>query len=189
MAIKFKKFCCCCNLRTGSLVIGTLGWVFVFAEIANIIRMHNADSYLDDYDYDSEDAIWVRKYAKNMIYVQISHTITNTLVSALLVYGVYKANRRCILPWLIYKAVELGLLFILAGFLLIFACTGDGVAIILFLLIGALVGIYWYFWLCVWCHYKEIGEILRPTAPSINTAPCDSVYPPKYAHEMTDNPV
>lgn len=65
--------------------------VFVFGQIANIIRTHNVDiSYLDDDD--PEDAELVRKYTKNLIFVQIAHTITNALVSGLLVYGVYKVR-------------------------------------------------------------------------------------------------
>ncbi|GLV35694.1 hypothetical protein CBL_01155 [Carabus blaptoides fortunei] len=177
-SLRLQRFCCCCTLRTGTLVIGTLGWLNTLSQIFFVPQSSHLS--IDEYGHSEYEPL-TDNYS---LRTRIGACMISLLVSVLLIVGVYKKNNKFMLPWLVLQCLGLIVISILCPicFGAIFFVDSNhtglfiGLAIVLFLL-GS-VG--WYCWICVWSHYMELNDSDAMVPSKVQYAPT-YVNPPPYS--------
>lgn len=173
-SLRLQRFCCCCTLRTGTLVIGTLGWVGTLSQIFGTTGSFELEN--DDYEHSRSNATYA-------LAARIGACLISLLISVLLIVGVYKQNNKFMLPWLVLQclgciAITIGFFVAFVGIFLVASNhTGLVVALTIVLFLFGLLG--WYCWICVWSHYMELNERETTVSPNIQYSP-SHVNPPPY---------
>lgn len=187
-SLRLEKFCGCCTLRTGSLITGTAGWILTLIQIFTILDTpirSASEENINTGDSDTDNFLNSINHLNNNhenMYGEIGYGVVSFLLCVLLVIGVYKKDRRFILPWLVLKATEAVLLTIFCGgfFIFMWFMAGNlGVLFLAFLLMSVVTVLVWYFWLCVWSYYGALQEG-DATPPVYYSSPV-SMPPPRYS--------
>ncbi|GLV35692.1 hypothetical protein CBL_01157 [Carabus blaptoides fortunei] len=97
-SLRLQRFCCCCSLRTGTLVIGTLGWLNTLSQIF----ITPGSMHLNNHKYGHADK---NEVIDNSLFARIGVCVISLLVSVLLIVGVYKKNNKFMLPWLVLQCL------------------------------------------------------------------------------------
>lgn len=116
-----------------------------------------------------------RKYkdSEEDIAIEIGYSLVTLLVCIALICGVYKNNRRFILPWLVLKCLECIIWTVITViiFILFFFMEAKLILIFQFFIIFFVTTLCWYFWLCVWSLYNEMIEDFGTEIPMSQTVP------------------
>ncbi|GLV35695.1 hypothetical protein CBL_01154 [Carabus blaptoides fortunei] len=147
-------------------IIGTAGWLLTVAEIIGLATTISFQSGSETKEIKKDDEFDLQESSKSHIGYEIGYAVITFIICALLIWGIYKRDKRFMLPWLILKCIEniLGLLVVL--FLIVLACAfvKEGAAPLLvfaFIMLG-IVALFCYAWICVWSHYMELSEGVAP---------------------------
>lgn len=166
-ALRLQRFCCCCTTKTGSLVIGTAGWVLTLIEIIGLVTLktHSTTEEKKINTTDDDDEINLFESDKSDLAYEIGSAVVTFIVCALLIWGIYKRDKRFMLPWLVSKCIEnvLGLLATLFIFTLACIVSEEAAVLVGFgVVMLVIVGLFFYAWVCVWSHYLELSEGVAP---------------------------
>lgn len=183
MALKTCRCCCCVMpLEKAAKIIGIiftiLGAISVVYIAVNLSKVQHAHSlgqqYLDPENAEHADLLRQVEFARNMQIVGLFFSLLFTLFSALLVAGVYKANKCLVLAFCVYFLIYLVLLTarILYAFydptalidensLEEMKKQGDNIAqIVLYVILAITLVIllfFWYLAAVVFSYYKELA--------------------------------
>ncbi|XP_055919314.1 uncharacterized protein LOC129951256 [Eupeodes corollae] len=151
--------CCCCNLRTGGLVIGWLCIVFLVLGFIGTIKDIIDDTSInrDSLNRNSDER------QRHRIFTLIVTSI-DILVNGLLINGIIKKKQNRLLPWLIVRGISL-LIIIPAGLFVIFLTkllTSPGIFVVT-AIFGVFIGLWIWAWIVIFSLYHEIRDAkLRP---------------------------
>merc|ERR1711887_221832 len=164
VTIVVMERCCCCTVKTGSIVLGALmlvGSVMTIGRSANDIL--SGDSQVDErelYDY-GMSSIHVQRFKTIFYYLSLTNVVLSfitIIISSLLIYGVNKENPKLIKPMVVFLPLD-------SAIRLIFVCL---ICINFGLLSPAslAVNFVWFFvmilniliWLCIYSHYQQLNE-------------------------------
>ncbi|GLV35693.1 hypothetical protein CBL_01156 [Carabus blaptoides fortunei] len=169
--LRLQRFCCCCTLRTGTLVIGTLGWLNTLSQIFITPGSMQLDN--DDFGDSEKKAV-----IDNSLFARIGACVISLLVSVLLIVGVYKKNNKFMLPWLVLQCLGCVAISIIAliCFGATFMVSSEHTAVLISITAALILmgSVAWYCWICVWSHYMELND----SSPNIQYSPTHASPPP-----------
>ncbi|KAB0800137.1 hypothetical protein PPYR_08017 [Photinus pyralis] len=128
--------CCgCCDLRTGTIIVGICGFLFT---IAGIITQAVFLESIEEED------------TKSHVRIIVVYSYLYVVVNIMLLYGSVKVNKHFLLPWIVYVAFGLGLCTLFCLIFMFFAPE---------LFAGTLMsGLLWYAWYAVVSFYIDMNK-------------------------------
>ena len=151
-----EKSCCFCfSLRTGTLAIGVtmlaIGGLATASAVGALIYISQIPDkrllYPGQYDY-----------LRLVLGFQVAVGILRVLFNSLLVHGVRKNRTHMVLAWLVYHAVATGLQSAALSVLFAFAVALRTVPIIWIVVTGALLALFWRWFVVVLHYHKEMKQ-------------------------------
>eukprot|EP00092_Neocalanus_flemingeri_P023960 GFUD01025991.1.p1 GENE.GFUD01025991.1~~GFUD01025991.1.p1 ORF type:complete len:182 (+),score=29.62 GFUD01025991.1:71-616(+) len=164
--------CCCCRVKTGSLILGAL---FLIGSILSIGRdvkeiketdeFRNEDLQLvfEDLQMDSVSVDQMQSFLTTAYYIAIADLILSIIMviaSGLLIYGVQKGIARFVVPILVLIPIDFLIRFS-------FVCVHSlnlgflhplSIALNLVCCLGMVFDIF--IWLCIFSHWQQIKDEL-----------------------------
>ncbi|GLV35691.1 hypothetical protein CBL_01158 [Carabus blaptoides fortunei] len=151
-----QQFCCGCNLRSGCLIIGIIE--FIFAVIQIVLLFLRTILHLDQ---------------NVLITSQVIFCIFTLFISISLLIGVGKNDKKYLIPWLILKEISCIIGTVVAGITFIIALTeGQYLLFVTGFSLIIVLGIFYYFWNCVWSFYIKLDterHYIEPLLPLRST--------------------
>ncbi|GLV35681.1 hypothetical protein CBL_01168 [Carabus blaptoides fortunei] len=143
-------FCCCCNLRSGSIVFTWLQLmclVITIASLASPLDMINYRFLNEQYSF------LIPVYG-----LLITTQVIKFATCLSLIWGLIKNNHMFYQPWLFIQGTENVLVSISIISVIVIGCIQPPVLILLIPL-GVNNGLFWYFWACIYATYKNDTKI------------------------------
>jgi len=158
--VRFER-CCCCTVKTGSIVLGALMLVGSVLSIGDSAKdILNGGSKLDLSDF---DLTYYQQHRLNTLsyYLSLANVALNSIciiISSLLIYGVNKENPKLVKPMVIFLPLDSAVRLIF----IILICTTLGLlhpaslALNFLVLLSMIFNIF--VWLCIYSHYQQLNE-------------------------------
>ncbi|KAF2879021.1 hypothetical protein ILUMI_27151 [Ignelater luminosus] len=144
---RLKTCCGCCDLKTGTLIVGICGILFTIGGIiTHTVGLENIED----------------ESSRDHVKVMIIYSYIYSLVDFMLIYGAIKESKYFLLPWIAAVAFGLSLFSV---FCLIFMFFVPGLIIGTFISAGL-----WYVWYCVVSFYNDLNQP-RSTIVSVGGYP------------------
>ncbi|XP_045593850.2 uncharacterized protein [Procambarus clarkii] len=160
--------CCCCSLRTGSLVVGALaligavldlinGCVGTFAFVINQLAKLKLISCLEDED-STLCADQSKKYVLAFSFALIICEAIQAIVCCMLIHGIRKEKPKFMVPYITWSSVRVGIFITLSVVSIVIYISMPAVllALLATMIILALIEVVYLLFVCA--HYIEMKQ-------------------------------
>ena len=153
--IQVDKFCCCCSLKSGAVVVGVFMIIVSLIIAAESIYGLTGGDIVADLDLDIHNFVAVKPDETSAIFNLIA-CILNILAASSLLFGTFKSKPEFVFHILIIIPMSLTIQWI--AFIVLISIGNSDIIIIVIprLLIETLLLVY--FWICIFSFRKKLKE-------------------------------
>jgi len=166
--MRLQKFCFCCSVRTGTIVLAVLGTISPLLSLIGLsIQFHGALKYITSalslfkQEEDSEHLEYAAKATSIVIgifSVLIIIYAIDTLIGILAVVGAVKKRKNFLMPWIVTQGIAVCLSVCLLITVMAISASWNilQIAATIGMLLALLSNVY--FFLVVWSHYQDLRD-------------------------------
>jgi len=167
--MRLQKFCCCCSVRTGTIVLAVLGTISPLLSLIGLsIQFHGALQYITSalslfkQEKDSQHLEDAANQATSVVIGIFSVLIIiyaiDTLIGILAVVGAVKKRKNFLMPWIVTQGIAVVLVFCLLITVMAISASWNilQIAATIGMLLALLSNVY--FFLVVWSHYQDLRD-------------------------------
>ena len=156
--------CCCCTVKTGSIVLGALmliGSILAVGRDAKDIMAGGSsisNSDFGDLGMTRDQIETFQTTSKYLTFADLLLSLIYILMSGLLIYGVNKGNAKLVKPILVFVPIDFVIRFIFVSIHCINLGLFHPLSILLNLVICLSMVFDIFIWLCIYSHYQQLCE-------------------------------
>uniref|UniRef100_T1JFW6 Uncharacterized protein n=1 Tax=Strigamia maritima TaxID=126957 RepID=T1JFW6_STRMM len=159
MCCTVSRFCCCCQLRVGAIIVTFFSALFVVYCVALTVLSFtsNEEKIYQLYktqgtdDLDPKTRMWIQRAIFGTM------AITGCVVTVCLCCALSNNSARCVIPWLIWEVIAIvGLILNTILYLIAKKWLEGGIGL-------AQIPFAIYIWVCMYSYMQELKGSLRIT--------------------------
>jgi len=167
--MRLQKFCFCCSVRTGTIVLAVLGTISPLLSLIGLsIQFHGALKYItsalslfkqeEDSQHLEDAANQATSVVIGIFSVLIIIYAIDTLIGILAVVGAVKKRKNFLMPWIVTQGIAVVLVFCLLITVMAISASWNilQIAATIGMLLALLSNVY--FFLVVWSHYQDLRD-------------------------------
>jgi len=196
---RLKQAFCCCQVRTGALVVATLvvmtslislvQFIIELSEPAEIVDYYS--DLLEQYGYSEQEADALANHMIGANKVVVASLVGQLAISGLLLIGLAKRKHTLCLPWLILNALYLitSLIALIIVVIFFWAAVDVGAGFIVLLVWGLGLAVAFYVFKVVQTEWMVIKDLDKPVEAELGNRPTAAAHYPSAPATTTQYPI